>query len=317
MILVTGANGFVGTALCHHLVTSGAGVRGTMRRLERFCAQIDSMEYAQIGEIGPASDWSKALEGVGVVVHLAARVHVMRDKTADRLAAFRTVNVEGALNFARQAAKAGVHRFIYLSSVKVNGEQTLPNQLFTEQDAPAPRSPYGISKCEAEEGLCTLARQTNMEVVIIRSPLVYGPGVKANFHALLRAVVRGIPLPLGAIHNRRSLVALDNLVDFIITCSNHPAAANQTFLVSDGEDLSVPELIRRMARALGRPARLIPVPTAVLIAGATLLGKREVAARLCDSLQVDITKARKMLGWTPLVSVDEGLRQTAEHYVSS
>ncbi len=317
MILVTSANGFVGTALCHHLVTSGVGVRGTMRRLERFCGQIDSMEYTQIGEIGPASDWSKVLKGVGVVVHLAARVHVMGDKTADQLATFRTVNAEGTLSFARQAAEAGVRRFIYLSSVKVNGEQTLPNQLFTERDTPAPRNPYSVSKYEAEEGLCTLAQQTNMEVVIIRSPLVYGPGVRANFHALLRAVARGVPLPFGAIHNRRSLVALGNLVDLIITCRDHPAAANQIFLVSDGESLSTPELIRRMARALGGPARLIPVPPAVLMTGATLLGKREVAARLCGSLEVDITKSQKMLGWTPPVSVDEGLLRTAEHYLLS
>jgi len=314
-VLVTGANGFVGRALCAELARRKYGVRGVVRDLSRSAGL--HCKLAVMGDIGPAVDWSAVLDGVDTFVHLAARVHVMQDSAADPLAEFRKVNVDGTLNLARQAAAAGVGRFTFISSIKVNGEGAPLGRPYTADDAPAPEDPYGVSKREAEDGLRQLAVETGMEVVIIRPPLVYGPGVKANFHALLRAVARGIPMPLGAIHNRRSLVALDNLVDLIITCIDHPAAANQTFLVSDGEDLSTPELIRRMARALGRPARLIPVPTAVLMAGATLLGKREVAARLCGSLQVNITKARKVLGWTPPVSVDEGLRRTAEHYLSS
>jgi nucleoside-diphosphate-sugar epimerase len=251
------------------------------------------------------------LIGVDIVVHLAARVHVMRDSATDPLAEFRRVNVAGTERLALAAATAGVRRFVFLSSVKVNGEKGGYN----ESDPPAPQDAYGISKHEAELGLRVIAAETGMEVVIIRPPLVYGPGVKANFHVLLWAVARGVPLPLGAIHNRRSLVALDNLVDIIVTCIDHPAAANQTFLVSDGEDLSTTELIRHLARAMGRPARLIPVPASVLMAGATLLGKREVAARLCGSLQVDITKARELLGWLPPITMDEGLRRAAEHYL--
>ncbi len=269
--------------------------------------------------------WQQALAGVETIVHLAARVHVMRDAAADPLTEFRWVNVRGTLNLARQAAAAGVRRFVFLSSVKVNGEGTLTpdsslgerGRVYKESDPPAPQDAYGISKHEAELGLREIAAETGMGVVIIRSPLVYGPEVKANFQALMRAVAQGIPLPLGAIHNRRSLVALDNLVDFIRICIEHPAAVNETFLVSDGEDLSTTELIRRLARAMGRPARLIPVPTTVLIAGATLLGKRKMVARLCGSLQVDISKARARLNWSPPVTVDDALRVTARHFLGS
>jgi nucleoside-diphosphate-sugar epimerase len=323
--LVTGATGFVGTALVKRLRDAGRFVVRVAVRLEASSLPLE-VEHVLIGDLTTVTVWPSALAGVGAVVHLAARVHVMRDSAIDPLVEFRRVNVEGTLNLARQAAAAGVRRFIFLSTVKVNGEGVSPTRNFQplshrergaykETDLPGPEDAYGISKHEAEVGLSEIAAETGMEVVIIRPPLVYGPGVKANFHALLRAVARRIPLPFGAIHNRRSLVALDNLVDLIITCINHPAAANQTFLVSDGEDLSTTELIRRMACALGRSARLIPVPRMVLMAGATLLGKREVAQRLCGSLQVDITKAREVLGWTPPVSVDEGLRRTAEHYL--
>ena len=200
-----------------------------------------------------------------------------------------------------------VRRFVFLSSVKVNGEGG--SAAYRETDPPATQDAYGISKHEAEVGLREIAAETDMAVVIIRAPLVYGAGVRANFQALLDAVARGIPLPLGSIDNRRSMVALDNLLDLIVTCIEHPAAANEIFLVSDGDDLSTPDLVRRMARAMGRPSRLIPVPVAVLMAGATLLGKRETARRLCSSLQVDISKTRALLGWTPPISVDEGLRR--------
>ena len=261
-----------------------------------------------VGEINVATDWGSALRDVNVIVHLAARVHVMHDTATDPLTAFRTVNVNGTLNLARQAAAAGVKLFVFISSVKVNGESTQPRRAFTEADAPKPQDAYGQSKHEAEQGLRQLSADTGMEVVIIRPPLVYGPGVKANFAALMHAVQRGWPLPLGAVHNQRSLVALDNLVDFIVTCITHPQAANQTFLVSDGQDLSTTELVRGMAQAAGVPARLLPVPVWALLAGASLLGKGDAVQRLCGNLQVDMSQARSLLGWLPPVSVEEGLR---------
>jgi nucleoside-diphosphate-sugar epimerase len=233
----------------------------------------------------------------------------MHDTVADTLMAFRAVNVDGTLNLARQAAALGVKRFVFISSVKVNGESTPPGREFTEADAPNPQDAYGQSKHEAEQGLRQLSADTGMEVVIIRPPLVYGPGVKANFAALMRAVQRGWPLPLGAVHNQRSLVALSNLVDFIVTCITHPQAANQTFLVSDGQDLSTTELVRGLAQAAGVPACLLPVPVWALQAGATLLGKGDAVQRLCGNLQVDMSKARSLLGWVPPVSVEEGLRR--------
>jgi UDP-glucose 4-epimerase len=261
--------------------------------------------------LAPSTDWSTALNGVSVVVHCAARVHVMRDTSVDPLEEFRRVNVQGTLNLARQAAAAGVRRFVFVSSIKVNGEATQPGCPFTADDILAPLDPYGVSKMEAEQALREIVRQTGMEVVIIRPPLVYGPGVKANFAAMMRWLQRGVPLPLGAIHNQRSLVALDNLVDLIMTCIKHPAAANQTFLVSDGEDASTTELLRRMGQAMGHPARLLPVPASWLKLAAGLIDKRDVAQRLCGSLQVDISKTRELLGWVPPVSLDEGLRRAA------
>jgi nucleoside-diphosphate-sugar epimerase len=308
MILVTGATGFVGAALVARLAREGTQTRACVRRDD--AATPDGVHMVQVGGgLTADTDWSRALIGVSVVVHAAARVHVMDDTAADPLTEFRRVNVEGTLNLARQAAAAGVRRFVFISSIKVNGESTLPEQPFTPDDKPAPLDAYGVSKMEAEQGLRELAAQTGMEVVIIRLPLVYGPGVKANFAALMRAVQRGWPLPLGAVHNQRSLVALDNLVDFIVTCLSHPQAANQTFLVSDGHDLSTTELVRGLACAAGVPARLLPVPVWALQAGAALLGKGDAVQRLCGNLQVDIAKARTLLGWVPPVSVDEGLRR--------
>ncbi|MBW0171743.1 MAG: SDR family oxidoreductase [Hydrogenophaga sp.] len=310
-ILVTGANGYVGCAFCTRARGTGMPVRECLR-LPRVNYLGGDVSATAVGAVDGDTRWTLALEGCEVVLHLAARVHVMDESAADPLSEFRRVNVEGTLNLARQAAAAGVRRFIFVSSVKVNGEGTDAERPFTAQQAPAPLDPYGISKMEAEQGLRQIARETGMEVVIVRPPLVYGPGVKANFAALMRAVQRGLPLPLGAVtRNRRSLVALDNLVDLLITCIDHPAAANQTFLVSDGEDLSTTDLLRRMAQAMNAPARLLPVPPALLKLGAGLIGKGDMAQRLLGSLQVDISHTRETLGWTPPISVDEGLRRAA------
>lgn len=309
MILITGATGFVGKSLVQRFLADDES-----RRLVVAVRKGGQPWPARVlpiitGDLHPATDWSVALEGVEVVVHSAARVHVMHDTEADPLTAFRSVNVDGTLNLARQAAASGVKRFVFISSVKVNGESTSLGRAFTEAVAPNPQDAYGQSKDEAEQGLCRIAVETAMEVIIIRPPLVYGPGVKANFAALMRAVQRGWPLPLGAVHNQRSLVALDNLVDFIVTCITHPQAANQTFLVSDGQDLSTSELVRGIAQAAGVPARLLPVPVWALQAAASLLGKGDAVQRLCGNLQVDISKARSLLGWEPPVSVEEGLRR--------
>ena len=302
-VLITGINGWVASALARHCRARGMQVRGSAR-------SQTGPDVIGVGDINADTEWAAALDGCEVVFHLAARVHVMRETAADPLAAFREVNTAGTLRLARQAAAAGVRRFVFVSSVKVNGEQTAPGNPFRRDDAPNPQDPYGISKREAEDGLRTIAAQTGMEVVIVRPPLVYGLGVKANFATLMHAVRRGLPLPLASVtHNRRSLVALDNLVDLLITCIDHPAAANQTFLVSDGEDLSTAHLLHRLGDAMGRPARLLPCPPALLQFGAALLGKRDVAQRLLGNLQVDITHTRETLGWTPPISVDEGLRR--------
>ncbi len=310
-VLVTGANGFVGRALSAKAVTLPLSVRGVIRSS---CDLPNGVEGLVVVSMDGTTDWCDALLGCDAVVHLAARVHVMHEAAADPLIKFRRVNVQGTLNLAQQAAAAGVRRFVFVSSIKVNGESTAPGSPFNVDDAPAPLDAYGISKMEAEQGLQEIAAKTGMEVVIIRPPLVYGPGVKANFAAMMRWLQRGVPLPLGAIHNQRSLVALDNLVDLILTCIDHPAAANQTFLVSDGEDLSTTQLLRRMGQAMGQPARLIPVPPALLKAGAALVGRPELAQRLCGSLQVDMSKTQQLLGWNPPISVDKGLRRAAEGF---
>lgn len=304
--LVTGANGFVGTALCERLSQESLPARAAVRSAGE---QQNDIETVGVGSITAETDWTTALKDVQHVVHLAARVHVMEEQSADPLAEFRCVNVEGTVNLARQAAAAGVKRFVFFSSIKVNGESTQPGRPFAADDEPEPEGPYAISKHEAEQALKKVAKQTGMEVVIIRPPLVYGPGVKANFEAMMRWMAQGAPLPLAAVsYNQRSFVALDNLVDLIVTCLSHPAAANQTFLVSDGEDLSTADLLRRMGQALGKPARLFYVPTDLLKLSATLLGKQGIYQRLCGSLQVDISKTRQLLSWKPLLSVDEGLR---------
>ena len=312
MILITGASGFVGKALCANLVKRCA-VRISVRNKSVADWPVGS-DVIQ-ASLSPEQDWVKALSGVSSVIHCAARVHVMNEEAVDPLVEFRRVNVEGTLRLARQAAEARVRRFLFVSSIKVNGEHSSPGNPFTADQPPAPGDPYGVSKCEAEAGLRELSQETGMEVVIIRPPLVYGPGVKANFLAMMRWLQRGMPLPLGGVTaNRRSLVFLDNLVDLIDTCVDHPAAANQTFLVSDDEDLSTAELLRRMAAALGKPARLLPVPVELITMGAKLIGRPGIAQRLCGSLQADIGKTKALLDWLPPASVDDGLRITAEHW---
>jgi nucleoside-diphosphate-sugar epimerase len=308
-VLVTGANGLVGRALCGHLTQLGVPLRRAVR-------QTSSATDWSVGDLHGQTDWSAALAGCRVVVHLAARVHVMQDNLANPLAEYRRVNVQGTLNLSLQAAAAGVKRFVFISSVKVNGESTPLAQPFTPADAPAPQDDYGLSKHEAEQALWQVARDTGMEVVIIRPPLVYGPGVKGNFARMVQWVRRGVLLPLGAVHNRRSLVALDNLVDFIALCANperSPQAANQTFLVSDGDDMSTTELLRRLAGAYGVPTRLLPVPASWLNAAARLAGKGAVAERLLGSLQVDASRVRDLLDWTPPVSMHEQFKTMAEH----
>jgi nucleoside-diphosphate-sugar epimerase len=312
MILLTGATGFVGSALANRLSSDAAAEPVVAAVRNAHVVMPKGVVAVHVGDILPTTNWQIALQGITTVVHLAARVHVMNDKSPYPLKDFLQLNAQGTANLARQAASAGVKRFIFLSSIKVNGELTQPGQLFTAEDVPAPEDPYGVSKHEAEETLRHIATETGMEVVIIRSPLVYGPGVKDNFNLMMRVLSNGIPLPLAAeTNNRRILVALDNLLDLIMTCMNHPAAANQTFLVSDGEDLSTAELLKRMGQALNTPVRLFYMPTLLLKLGAFVLNKSSMYQRLCGSLQLDISKTQSVLGWHPSISVDEGLQRAA------
>jgi nucleoside-diphosphate-sugar epimerase len=307
MILVTGASGFVGAALVGRLAREAWPVRACVRRSD--VSLPPGAQVVRQADLGPQAQWAELLVGVTAVVHAAAHVHVMDASGPDALAKFRRVNVGGSLALARAAAAAGVRRFVFISSVKVHGEATAPGRSFREDDPPAPMDAYGISKMEAEQALREVSAATGMELVIIRPPLVYGPGVKANFAALVRLVRRGWPLPLGAIHNQRSLVSLDNLVDLIMTCLRHPRAAGEAFLVSDGQDLSTTELVRCLGKALGRVPVLVPVPATLLRGLAAATGRSEVVQRLCGNLQVDVTRARQLLGWSPPVPVAEGLRR--------
>ena len=313
-VLVTGANGFIGKSLCLELLRQGYSVRRAIRGRDKRALNVETVS---IGHINSTTTWTEALSGVDVIILLAARVHVMKEISTDGgLAEFRKVNVEGTLNLARQAVELDIKRFIFISSIKVNGEETSSGAPYTAEDKPAPVDAYGVSKREAEDALRQLANETGIEVVIIRPPLIYGPGVKANFHSMMRYLDKSIPLPLGAIQNQRSLVALDNMIDLIITCTHHPAAINQTFLVSDGEDVSTPALLKLMAIALGKKAWLIPLPTVVIKQCACLIGKRAIAIRLCGSLQVDISKTRELLGWAPPVKINDALLKTAKFYKS-
>jgi nucleoside-diphosphate-sugar epimerase len=314
MMLVTGATGFIGKAVVEAVVGAGQSVTAAVRHRAPSGAGAkhapDGLQLQAVGDINSQTDWQLALKGVQTVVHCAARAHVMREQAVDALAAYREVNVAGTLQMAQQAAAAGVLRMVFVSSIKVNGDATAAGKSFTEADEPAPEDAYGQSKYEAEKALLALAAQTGMEVVIIRPPLVYGPGVKGNFAVMAKALQRGLPLPLGAVHNQRSLVALDNLVSLVLLCSDRalsPLAANQVFVVADGEDVSTSTLLRKVAQAAGRPGCLLPVPASWLRTGASLLGKRAVADRLVGNLKVDATKARTLLGWQPVVTMDEQL----------
>ena len=270
-----------------------------------------------VGDLGAQMDWSAALAGVDCVIHCAGRAHMMHETEADALAAYRAINVAGTKRLAVQAAASGVRRLVFLSSIKVNGEQTALGAPFLFSDAPAPKDAYGTSKWEAEQALWSVSAQKGLEGVVVRAPLVYGPGVKGNLLHLLRWVARGVPLPLGAVHNQRALVGLSNLVDLLQHCAERPATAGQTFLASDGQDLSSSQLIRLMAEGMNRPARLLPVPMAILKAAGSLLGKRGEIDRLVGSLQVDSGRTRAQLGWTPPVSVEDGIREMARWFARS
>ena len=353
-ILITGANGFIGRALCDKLIADGYHVWGAVRGTTQKTALSSGVEGVMVGDVGPETDWSEALVGIDGVVHLAARVHVMRESYVDPLAAYREVNVEGTKCLAIAAANAGVKRFVYISSVKVNGESTedksrdqgknrdqgpgvrgqgknryqvsgysgqgtegrrsVPKQSFSEKDVPEPQDPYGISKWEAEQVLKKIADETGLEVVIIRPPLVYGPGVRGNFLRLLRIVWMGIPLPLASIKNRRSLIYIGNLVDAIVNCMTNPNAAGKTYLVSDGDDVSTPELIKRIAYSMRRPAMLYFFPSKFIQLAAKFFGKFAIVDRLVSSLTVNISKIKCDLNWNPPYTMDEGLKETAEWY---
>lgn len=315
-VLVTGANGFVGQTLCRQLLQDGkhevvGAVRGEVKSVAGITLRV-------VGDIDSHTPWRHALDGMDVVVHLAGRAHVMRDTHIDPLAAYRTVNTQGTINLARQAALAGVKRLVYVSSVKVCGEgQAQVNEgAYTETQPPCPSGDYAVSKWETEQGLWEIARATSLEVVILRPPLVYGPGVGANFLRLMQWVDRGWPLPLGGVNNRRDLIYLGNLVDAIATCTTHRAAANKTYLVADGDSVSTPELIRRVASALGRPARMLPIPEKWLRMAGALTGKSAAIDRLLGSLMVDSSTIRRDLGWSPPFSMREGLVETAKWYRS-
>jgi nucleoside-diphosphate-sugar epimerase len=314
-ILLTGANGFVGQHLGVYLLKQGYDVVAAVRQ-PNTSINFTPARLVAVGDIDATTDWSTALNGVEVVIHLAARVHVMQEQAEDPLATFRQVNTLGTLRLAQQAAEHGVKRFVYLSSIKVNGESTSATP-FSEQNIMTPEDPYARSKWEAEQQLLELAAQTGLEVSIIRPPLVYGAGVGGNFQRLLRLVARGWPLPLASIHNRRSLVGVQNLCSLLEVCVHHPAAANEVFLVSDGEDISTPELIRMLAVAMGKPCRLWPFATAMLAMASQLFGQRDAWQRLAGSLQVDISKARQQLGWEPPFSLEQGLAETVAWYKKS
>jgi nucleoside-diphosphate-sugar epimerase len=321
-ILITGATGFVGSRLAAFLSSKfpemdlRLAVRHQPDNLQvPSVLSVGSIEV--VGDINPYTNWSNALIGVDIVIHLAARVHVMNDVAIDPLEEYRNANTLATIHLAEEAAKAGVKRFIYLSSIKVNGEETTSGQSYSEDSIPAPIDPYGVSKWEAELGLEKVCTQTGMEFVIIRPPLVYGPGVKANFQKLMGLVAKGMPLPLGAVDNQRSMLALDNLVSFISETILNPLASNQRFLLSDGKDVSTTQLLKLLAKGMGKSSLLIPIPMFILRTAAQFLGASSAADRLLGSLQIDSSKARQLLQWQPPLSVEEGIAIAAKAYLKN
>ncbi|WP_241086062.1 UDP-glucose 4-epimerase family protein [Candidatus Vondammii sp. HM_W22] len=314
-VLLTGATGFVGKALIAELASQDVGVVAAVRHLvQELPEDVLQVEIGDLFELESA----QALQGVDTVIHCAARAHVTKSYVADPLAEYRKVNVEGTLNLAGQIANAGIKRFVFISSIGVMGNNN--NKPFLESDTPNPQSAYAISKYEAEQGLLAIAKDTDMEVVIIRPPLVYGPNAPGNFARLLQWISKGVPLPLGSVYNQRSLVALDNLVNFIALCANHnktPKAVNEVFLISDNEDISTTELLYKVGSAFGKKPVLIPIPVGIMKCVARLIGKGDEANRLFGSLRVDSSKSRELLGWHPVISMDEQLKKTAETYVKS
>lgn len=315
-VLVTGANGFIGRALCKKLLNAGCHVRGAVRSLEASRNLPAEVERVVTGEIGPETDWTEALRGIDAVVHLAARVHVFNEVGAECLKKYRSVNAAGTERLARSAASRKLRRLVYISTIKVNGEKTTEHA-FTSDDIPRPENPYAISKWEAEESLRRISRGTEFEYVIVRPPLVYGPGVRANFLRLLRWVDEGKPLPFASVKNCRSLIGLSNMIDFISLCLRHPGAANRVFLVADGESISTPDLIRILASTLGKKPRLFPCPPAVLKCAAGMVGKKQEYERLTGSLHIDTSTARKVLGWEPPFTLSEEIGETVKWYRSN
>jgi len=312
-VAVTGASGFIGKALVRELVSRAFNVCALGRAVRPASVTPNSKVInIAIGDINAYTDWTTALIGVDCVVHCAARTHIMHKAAGDTLAAYRVINVDGSRRLAEQAVAAGVRRLVYLSSIKVNGEQTALGAPFSHSDTPAPQDAYGTSKLGAEQALWDISVKTGLEVLVVRPPLIYGPGVKGNLARLLELVRLGLPLPLSALRNKRSLIGLDNLVDLLVRCVDHPEAAGHTFLVSDGEDLSTPALFRQMAAAMGRSAWLFPAPVSLLRLAGSALGKRAEIDRLLGSLQIDSSHTRQVLGWAPPVSVEEGIRRMAQ-----
>jgi nucleoside-diphosphate-sugar epimerase len=316
-ILITGSTGFIGSALVSRLIEDGFTINCAVRN--EVCVAPDRdqkkrLKIIKVGDLRLSVDWKNATEGVETIVHLAARAHNLNKDDNNSLSDYYKINVEASLKLARQAASVGVRRFIYMSSIKVNGESTAMGRPFTPLDIPMPQDAYGRSKHQAEMGLIKIAAETGMEVVIIRSPLVYGPGVKGNFLTMVRYLSQALPIPLGSVSNLRSLISLDNLVNLIVKCILHPAAANQVFLVSDGEDISTPSLIKRLGGALGARVCLISVPIPLLYLIASIFGYLPMIKRLCSNLQLDSSKTKELLNWTPLISVDEGLRLVAQSF---
>lgn len=310
IVLVTGASGFIGQRVCSVFVARGYTVSAVVRSgLWHPQSPAGTLRMFAVGGMNASTEWAETLEGVDSVIHCAARAHVIKETARNPLEEFRMVNVGGTIRLAEQCVSAGVRRFIFLSSIGVLGTNTNSRGPFSASDIPAPAEDYALSKLEAEEGLRELARTSSMEVVIVRPPLVYGRGVKGNFARLLQLLERGIPLPLSAVENRRSLVGIDNLVDLLLRCVEHPRAAGEVFLVSDGEDLSVSSLLQRMARMMGRSPRLFPVPVSLLRLAGAVTGRQVEVDRLVGSLQVDITRTRELLDWNPPLTVDEGLRR--------